>query len=122
MSTTVCSSGRVDPATGECIDGEWGPGVVLVTDWDAVPDEELPANVAVQLGRGEGAGKGKGKGKVNAGKAGRAMADCAWCQYGKPAAAGALVGAGLAWVAGVEPTRGALYGGAAGLAYGAWRG
>lgn len=117
VATQVCSSGKANKATGECIDGEWVPGVSIITDWDAVEDAALPPNVAAQYGLDS-----KGKGKVNAGKAGKALADCMWCQYGKPAAAGAAIGAGLALAIGQEPMRGALYGAGAGLAYGAWRG
>lgn len=44
--------------------------------------------------------------------------DCAWCRYGKPLAAGAALGALAAAAAGSEWSRGALWGGLAGLAYG----
>lgn len=52
----------------------------------------------------------------------RVEADCFACQYGKPAVAGALAGAVLAYMGGFEVSRGVLYGTGAGLLYGAVRG
>jgi len=59
---------------------------------------------------------------VDAKAAGKALSDCAWCQYGKPAVAGAVAGGVLGYLVGVEPAKMALYGVGAGLAYGWYRG
>lgn len=59
---------------------------------------------------------------VTAQQAGQVMSDCMWCQYGKPAVAGAVAGGVLGYLTGVEPAKMALYGVGAGLAYGWYRG
>jgi hypothetical protein len=41
----------------------------------------------------------------NALKLGRGLSDCAWCRYGKPAAAGAVLGGVGASLLGYEATR-----------------
>lgn len=50
------------------------------------------------------------------------QADCAWCQYGKPAAVGALIGAGLGLVTGSGVLLGGVAGAAGGVVVGAIRG
>lgn len=52
----------------------------------------------------------------------QSKSDCAMCQYGKPALAGAVAGALLAYLGGGDFSRGALYGIGAGLLFGAVRG
>lgn len=53
---------------------------------------------------------------------GKGMQDCTWCRYGKPSLTGAIVGAGVAYATGMEPTRGVVWGGIGGLFYGHMRG
>ena len=55
-------------------------------------------------------------------KLGKGLSDCAFCQYGKPAIAGAVLGLGAASLTGYEPTRGVIWGGIGGLLYGFVRG
>lgn len=49
------------------------------------------------------------------------LASCGWCMYGKPAVAGAVLGAVGAMALGQEPMRGVLWGGIGGLGYGVYR-
>lgn len=46
--------------------------------------------------------------------------ECMWCRYGKPMAAGIVVGLAAAHFGGGEYARYALYGAGAGAAYGWW--
>lgn len=89
--------------------------------------EAVPPGVAFQLLRAQGVEVGAPSGAPPAQGGARAVgkaleADCLWCRYGKPAAAGAALAAVGAFLMGQEPMRGALYGAGLGAAYGWWRG
>lgn len=85
-------------------DGTRNPVVQTLVDGEVVQEDEFATEeeAVAEAGRRRASG----------------FQDCPFCRYGKPALAGVAAGAVLATVAGFETTRGALWGGLAGLAYG----